>query len=59
MRLIEIPELLKQHWLGGRVATWYWPFLRIPVTYVAVAILFNGLLLQLRAFVPTGVDLET
>lgn len=41
------------------MAIWYWPFLGIPVAYVALAILFNALLLQLRAFVPTGVDLET
>jgi hypothetical protein len=52
-------ELLKQHWLGGGVATWYWPFLRIPVAYVAVATLFHTLLLQLRAAAATGVELKT
>jgi hypothetical protein len=54
------------YWLGGRVADrtwngwasnftiWYWPFLRIPVAYVAVATFFHVLLSQLRPFAETG-----
>ena len=59
------------YWLGGRVierrltgwagnfTTWYWPMVRIPIAYVAIATLLHVLLLQLRPSVTTGVDRST